>query len=192
VSGHEVVVVRHGETEWSREGRHTGRTDIPLTENGREQAKQAGRVLKQRDFVAVFSSPLQRALDTATLAGFGDQLVVDADLLEWDYGYYEGMTSAEVRAVRPGWILWHDGCPGGETLEHLTRRADAVIERLRALDGDALLFAHGHVLRVITARWLEMPATQAQHFALAPASPSTLGYEHEWPALRAWNLPLSG
>ena len=130
-------------------------------------------------------------LDTARLAGFEQGVAVDPDLQEWDYGEYEGMTGEEVRSKRPGWILWRDGCPGGETLEHLARRADRVICRLRALDGDALVFAHGHVLRVVTARWLEMAPAEGQRFALTPASPSTLGYEHEWTALRTWNLPAS-
>jgi len=190
VSGHEVVIVRHGETAWSRAQRHTGRTDQPLTDHGRVEARELAAVLRSRTFAAVFSSPLQRALDTAKLAGYGERAAVDPDLQEWDYGEYEGMTSAEIRATRPGWVLWQDGCPGGESLEHLARRADRVIERLHSVDGDALVFAHGHVLRVITVRWLEMAPAQAQHFALAPASPSTLGYEHEWPALRTWNLPL--
>ncbi|HKR99799.1 MAG TPA: histidine phosphatase family protein [Candidatus Dormibacteraeota bacterium] len=190
MSQHEVVIVRHGETEWSREGRHTGRTDVPLTDRGRHEAEQLRGLLSKRSFSAVFTSPLRRALDTATLAGFGERLVVDPELQEWDYGEYEGRTSAEIRAAHPGWRLWHDGCPGGETLEQLAHRAESVIARLRAVDGDALVFAHGHVLRVITVRWLELAPVQAQHFALGPASPSTLGYEHDWPALQTWNLPL--
>lgn len=186
----QVVIVRHGATEWSGVGRHTGRTDLPLTDDGRVQAKKLRRVLGSQEFAAVFASPSQRALDTARLAGFGSELIVDADLLEWDYGDYEGRTSAEVRVVRPGWTLWSDGCPGGETLEQVARRADRVIERIRKVEGDVLAFAHGHLLRILTARWLEMQAVEAQRFVLLPASPSTLGYEHEWAALRTWNLPL--
>jgi len=186
----EVVIVRHGETEWSRARRHTGRTDIPLTDNGVAEAKRLATVLRERGFAAVFASPLQRALETARLAGFGDRLAVDPDLQEWDYGDYEGKTTPEIRSTRPGWILWRDGCPGGETLEQLARRADSVIERVRAVSGDVLLFAHGHVLRVITARWLEMGAVEGQRFTLDPASPSTLGYEHDWTSLRTWNLPV--
>jgi broad specificity phosphatase PhoE len=184
-----VVIVRHGETEWSSEGRHTGRTDVALNEAGREQARQLRKVLQRRRFAAVYSSPLQRAVETARLAGFDADVIVDPDLQEWDYGEYDGLTSAEVRARRPGWVLWRDGCIGGESLEHVTARADRMIERFRSCDGDVLAFAHGHVLRILTARWLDLHAGAGQRFMLSPASPSTLGYEHDWTALRAWNLP---
>jgi broad specificity phosphatase PhoE len=185
----EVVVVRHGETEWSKERRHTGRTDLPLTEEGREQARRLAGLLGDRAFAAVFASPLQRALDTAHLAGFANP-IIDADLLEWSYGEYEGLTSDEIRARRPGWVLWRDGCPGGETLAQVETRATRVVERVRAVDGDVLVFAHGHLLRVVATRWLDMPSVFGQHFFLAPASPGTLGYEHDWTALRMWNQPL--
>jgi len=178
--------VRHGETEWSREGRHTGRSDIPLTDEGREQATSLRAALRQRQFAAVYSSPLQRARETARLAGF-EAAIVDPDLEEWDYGEYDGLTSAEVRRARPGWVLWRDGCPGGESIEHVSARADRVIERFRQQPGDVLVFAHGHILRVVAARWIEMRAPAGQRFALGPAAPSTLGYEHEWTVLRAWN-----
>jgi probable phosphoglycerate mutase len=185
----EAVVVRHGETEWSRESRHTGRTDVPLTERGRDEARHLRRTLSERSYAAVFTSPLQRALETARLAGFDSNLIVDSDLQEWDYGEYEGLTSEEVRAGRPGWVLWRDGCIGGETIEQVARRADRVIERFHAAGGDVLAFAHGHILRVLAARWLQMHPSAGQRFALAPAAPSTLGFEHEWTALRAWNVP---
>jgi broad specificity phosphatase PhoE len=187
--GQEVVIVRHGETEWSREGRHTGRTDVPLSDEGRAQAQKLRKTFGGHAFAAVFSSPLQRAHDTARLAGFDSKVVLDPDLQEWDYGEYDGMTSAEVIARRPGWVLWRDGCIGGESLEQVARRADRVIERFRAVEGDVLAFAHGHILRVVTARWIDMHAGAGQRFMLLPASPSTLGYEHDWTALRAWNLP---
>lgn len=185
----EIVVVRHGETEWSREGRHTGRTDVPLTDTGREQARSLRRALRGRRFAAVFSSPLQRALETAQLAGFADVVALDPELQEWDYGEYEGLTGAQIRAGRPGWLLFRDGCIGGETLEQVGRRADRVIRRFRAVPGDVLAFAHGHLLRIVAARWVGMRPKAAQRFYLAAASPSTLGYEHEWTVLRAWNVP---
>ncbi len=185
----EVVIVRHGETEWSRAQRHTGRTDQPLTAAGREQAAELRRTLKEHTFAAVFSSPLQRALDTARLAGFETSVTVDPDLCEWDYGAYEGLTGMEIQAMRPGWVLWRDGCPGGESIAEVSARADRVVERLRQVGGDVLAFAHGHLLRIVTARWLEMGPHEGQRFFLSPASPCSLGYEHDWAALRNWNLP---
>lgn len=182
------MIVRHGETEWSREGRHTGRTDLPLTAKGREQAERLRPALQARRFTAVFCSPLQRARDTCALAGFHDGVVYDPDLEEWDYGRYDGLTLSEIRARRPGWSLWRDGSPGGEQLAAVAQRADRVLERVRALAGDVLLFAHGHVLRVVTARWLELDPTAGQRFVLDPAAPCDLGHEHDWTALRAWNV----
>jgi broad specificity phosphatase PhoE len=190
LAAYEAVVVRHGETQWSRESRHTGRTDVPLTDRGRGEARQLREALAVHEYVAVYASPMQRALETAQLAGFGADLIVDDDLHEWDYGEYEGLTSEQIREKRPGWVLWRDGCVGGETIEQVARRADRVIERFRAAGGDVLAFAHGHILRILAARWIEMPASAGQRFVLSPASPSTLGYEHEWTALRAWNAPL--
>jgi broad specificity phosphatase PhoE len=182
-----IVVVRHGETDWSRIKRHTGRTDIPLNERGKEQARALAGTLAGLTFAAVFVSPLQRARETCTLAGFGDAAKVDADLVEWDYGAYEGKTSIEVQELRPGWNLFRDGVPGGETINDVAARAARVIERVRAVSGDVLVFGHGHQLRVTTALWLGFPPAAAQHLLLETASPSTLGYERDWTALLSWN-----
>jgi broad specificity phosphatase PhoE len=182
-----IVIVRHGETEWSRIKRHTGRSDIPLTEQGEAQARALAGTLAGLAFAAVFVSPLQRARETCTLAGFGDVATVDADLVEWDYGAYEGKTSAEVQEQRPGWNLFRDGVPAGETIDHVAARAARVIERVRGVSGDVLVFGHGHQLRVVTALWLEFPPAAAQHLLLETASPSTLGYERDWTALLSWN-----
>ncbi|HTN78487.1 MAG TPA: histidine phosphatase family protein [Acidimicrobiales bacterium] len=184
---HEVVLVRHGETEWARDGKHTGRTDIPLTEVGRGQAELAGRRLAGRTFGMVLTSPLSRAADTCRLAGFGDQAETTADLLEWDYGEYEGRRTVDIRAERPGWSLWADGVPGGETAAEVGVRADRVIARALTVDGDVLLFAHGHLLRVLGARWLELEATAGRLFALSPATLSVLGYERETRVFLRWN-----
>jgi probable phosphoglycerate mutase len=189
-SAHEVVLVRHGETEWSRAGRHTGRTDVPLTEQGRRQAEAVGAALRDRDFALVLTSPLGRALETCRLAGFGERAQPRDELMEWDYGAYEGRTTAEVREERPGWTLWRDGVPGGETIEQVGQRVDRVLEQIRSLEGDALLFAHGHVLRVLTARWLELEPDAGRLFALDPATLSTLGYERETPVIQVWNQPV--
>jgi probable phosphoglycerate mutase len=183
----QVVIVRHGETEWSRIGRHTGRSDIALTPEGEEQARGLGATLARLTFAAVFVSPLQRARKTADLAGYADVAIVDRDLIEWDYGAYEGRTSEEIHEQRPGWTLFRDGVPGGETLDQVAARAAHVIDRVRGIDGDVLLFGHGHQLRVLTALWLELAPDAAQHLQLATASPSTLGYEHDWTALLSWN-----
>jgi probable phosphoglycerate mutase len=187
-----VVLVRHGETEWSRSGRHTGHTEIPLTEHGREQAEAVGAALRSRDFALVLTSPLGRALETCRIAGFGDQAEQRDDLMEWDYGAYEGRTTAEIRKQRPSWTLWRDGVPEGETIEQVAARVDRVLEEVRGLGGDALLFAHGHVLRVLAARWLELEPDQGRLFALDPATISTLGYERETPVLSLWNEPVEG
>jgi broad specificity phosphatase PhoE len=186
----EVVLARHGATEWSRAMRHTGRTDVPLTETGRAQAEALAPRLAERDFALVLSSPLARALDTCRLAGFGDRAETDPDLEEWDYGEYEGITSAEIRESRPGWSLWRDGCPGGESPAEVGARADRVLARVAGLDGDAVLFAHGHVLRVVAARWLELEPAGGSKLALDVATLSVLGYEHETSrVIRAWNVP---
>ena len=186
----EVVLVRHGETEWSRSGRHTGRTEVGLTEHGRKQAGAVGAALRDRHFALVLTSPLGRALETCRLAGFGDRAVQRDDLMEWDYGAYEGQTTAEVREEQPGWTLWRDGVPEGETVEQVGERVDRVLDDLRPLDGDALLFAHGHVLRILAACWLELDAGAGRLFALDPATMSTLGYERETPVIRLWNNPV--
>lgn len=183
------MLVRHGETEWSRAGKHTGRTDVPLTDRGREQALAVGEALRGREFALVLTSPLQRAADTCRLAGFGDQAQERDDLVEWDYGAYEGRTTEEIRKERPGWLVWDDELPGGETLAQVGVRADRVIGEVRAAEGDALLFAHGHVLRILAARWLGLEPRAGRLFALDPATLSTLGYEHETAVLRVWNRP---
>jgi broad specificity phosphatase PhoE len=182
-----IVVVRHGETEWSRIQRHTGRSDLPLTATGRVQAESLIPKLAGLEFAAVFVSPLRRARETCHIAGFADRAVVDPDLIEWDYGAYEGLTSTEIQVERPGWTLFRDGVIGGETLDDVAVRAARVITRIRGVDGDVLLFGHGHQLRITTALWLDFPALAAQHLQLATASPSKLGYEHDWTALLSWN-----
>ncbi len=186
----ELWLVRHGETEWSRSGAHTGRTDIPLTESGREKAVAVGRYLKGCKFDLVLVSPLQRARETCRLAGYENALV-DPNLSEWDYGDYEGRTTSQIQADRPGWSLWTDGVPNGETAAQVAARADHVIARTRAAQGDVVLFAHGHILRVLTARWLGLPPEGGRFFALGTASVSTLGYERETPVISRWNLSPS-
>jgi broad specificity phosphatase PhoE len=183
----EVVLVRHGETEWARDGRHTGKTDIPLTDEGRRQGALLGRRLAQRSFALVLTSPLARAVDTSRLAGFGDAAEVRRDLTEWDYGRYEGRTTPDIRAEAPGWSLWRDGCPEGESVADVGRRADRVIAELRPLQGDAAVFAHAHLLRVLAARWVGMPAEAGGAFGLSTAAISILGYEHESPVIWLWN-----
>jgi broad specificity phosphatase PhoE len=185
-----AVVVRHGQTEWSLAGRHTGRTDVPLTEEGRAAAARLAGPLGLRSFSVVLTSPLRRARDTCALAGYAAVARVDDDLLEWDYGEYEGRTTAAIRAERPGWSLWNDGVPGGEDAAAVGRRVDRVIASVRAAPGDALLFAHAHVLRVLAARWIELQPQAGARFALDPARPSTLGYERDVPVIREWNVPV--
>jgi probable phosphoglycerate mutase len=182
-----VVLVRHGETEWSREGRHTGRSDIDLTDRGRRQAEATGRRLAGASWSLVLTSPLRRATDTCRLAGLGDHATLDDDLMEWDYGDYEGLTTTEICSRDPAWSLWRDGCPGGEKPDDVGRRADRVLERLRATDGDAVVFAHGHILRVIAARWVDEPPAFGARLMLSTASMSTLGAEHDVPAVALWN-----
>jgi len=182
-----VHLVRHGATEWSVTGQHTGRTDIPLTEEGRRQAERLAARLARERFALVLVSPLARARETARITGFGDVAEVDPDLVEWDYGDYDGRTAAEIRRERPGWTPWHGGFPGGETLEEVAARADRVVARVRGVDGDVALFAHGHILRVIAARWLEQPPIEAAHYYLATASLSMLGWERETPVIDRWN-----
>jgi probable phosphoglycerate mutase len=182
-------LVRHGETEWSLSGQHTGRTDVPLTERGRAQAAALRRKLDGRRFRLVLSSPMSRALDTARLAGFGDRVQVEPDLQEWDYGEYEGRTTPEIREERPGWSIWTGDPPGGESAAEVAARVDRVIARVRAADGDALLFAHGHILRVLTARWLGLAASEGRLFALATATICVLGWEREASVVERWNEP---
>ncbi len=186
-----IFLVRHAATEWSRLGRHTGLTDLPLLPDGEADAVAVGRRLAHLVPVLVLSSPLRRALDTCRLAGFGDRAETSELLVEMDYGDYEGLTTAQVRLDRPDWDLFNDGCPGGETIEDVARRVDPLIERLRGdtklCDGDVLVFAHGHVLRVLTARWLGLVASEARRFALGPARIGLLDWEHEWAVLGVWN-----
>jgi probable phosphoglycerate mutase len=181
------VLVRHGETEWSKDGRHTGTTDIPLTEHGRDEARHLRPILQQWQFALVLSSPLQRALDTCRLAGYGEEVQLRKDLAEWDYGRYDGKTSTEIAAQRPDWSLWRDGGPGGETATEVGKRVDRVIAEVRRVDGNALLFAHGHVLRVLAARWLGQPPEAGRYYALETAAVSVLGYEHDDSVIRRWN-----
>jgi probable phosphoglycerate mutase len=183
----DVVLVRHGETEWSRAGRHTGRTDVPLTERGRAEARTAGEELAGRRFALVLSSPLSRARDTAALAGYGEHVQLRDDLLEWDYGAEEGRTTAEIQRDRPGWTVWDPGPDGGETVADVGARADRVLAEIRAVEGDVLVFAHGHLLRILAARWLGLEPDGGRLFALDPATISELGYEHGRPVIRAWN-----
>ena len=184
-----VVLARHGETEWSLSGRHTGTTDLPLTEKGRRQAMALAPQLRSWAFSLVLTSPLQRALDTCRLAGYGEQARVQSDLVEWNYGRYEGLTSKQIEAVHPNWSLWKDGGPGGEIAADVGRRADRVIAEVRRVSGDVLIFAHGHVLRVLASRWLGQPPEGGRHYALQTATLSVLGYEHTDPVLQRWNLP---
>ena len=181
--------MRHGETAWTITGQHTGRTNIPLTERGEHEARQLGARLRPLTFDRIFSSPLQRARQTAELAGFSSALEIDADLMEWDYGAYDGRRTADIVAERPGWRLFEDGCPGGETVDAVGARADRVIVRIRECPGDVLLFAHQDLLRVLAARWLGMDAREGRRFYLSPASLSRLGYYHDRdePVIRSWN-----
>ncbi len=186
----ELVLVRHGETTWSRDGRHTGRTDIPLTAAGRRQARLLGARLRCRRFSLVLTSPLQRAAETCRLAGFGDVVRLQDELMEWDYGAYEGRTTPDIRTDVQGWSLWKDGAPGGETAEDVARRVDRLLSELRGAAGDIALFAHGHVLRVLAARWLGLGPAQGKLLTLDPATISVLGYEREVAVIVRWNCPL--
>jgi broad specificity phosphatase PhoE len=182
------VLIRHGETEWSLNGRHTGWTDLPLTERGRRQADELRSRLAPFTFRWIFTSPLQRAVETCRLAGLGDRAQVRDDLKEWDYGRYEGMTSEQINGLHPGWSLWRDGCPGGEDAGAVGRRADGILTEIRQLSGDVALFAHGHLLRVLGARWLGLPPDGGRYFALSTASISVLAWEHDDAVLLRWNL----
>jgi probable phosphoglycerate mutase len=185
-----VYLARHGETAWSLTGQHTGLTDLPLTERGERTARRLGERLQGLTFAKVFTSPLQRASRTCELAGFGEVAEVDRDLVEWDYGQYEGRRGAEIRSERPDWQLFRDGCPGGESPKQVAARADRVVIRVRAVQGDVLIFTSGHFMRVLASRWLGLEPTQnSRYFALSTASLSALGYEQDLsrPAIRLWN-----
>ena len=187
-----VFAIRHGETAWSLSGQHTGTTDIPLTDNGRRLAARIRPVLEREVFAHVFTSPLQRARETCELAGLGAGAVLDPDLVEWNYGEYEGLTPKQIHEKAPGWLIFRDGCPGGESPEQVGARADRVIDRVRAGSGDVALFAHGHVLRVLVARWLGLAVAAGQHFLLDTGTLNVLGYYRQIPALKTWNAPIPG
>jgi probable phosphoglycerate mutase len=184
-----VYLARHGETEWAVSGRHTGRTDVPLTERGVRNARRLGDRLKGTTFTMVFTSPLQRARRTCELAGYGAAAEADGDLVEWDYGRYEGLTTPEILARRPDWQLFRDGCPGGESPAQVAERADRVVRRVREVNANVLLFSSGHFLRVLAARWLGLDPAAGRYFLLGTASLSALGYDHNAsePAIRLWN-----
>lgn len=187
-----VFAIRHGETEWSLNGRHTGTTDIPLTGNGRQLAELLRPALRGHAFALVLVSPLQRARETCELAGVAANAIIEPDLVEWNYGTYEGLTPSQIHEQAPGWLIFRDGCPGGETPEQVGARADRVIARARAVEGDVALFAHGHVLRVLVARWLGLPAGAGQHFLLDTGTLNVLAHYRGIPALKTWNAPLIG
>ena len=190
-SDQRIYVVRHGETAWSLSGQHTGVTDIPLTENGRAVARRLQPILAQASFALVLTSPLSRARETCELAGLGNDALVEPALMEWGYGGYEGLTPKQIHARRPGWMIFRDGCPGGETPEEVGARADRVIARVRAAPGDVALFAHGHIFRVLVARWIGLPATAGGHFLLDTATLNILGYYRDTPAVKVWNAPIA-
>jgi broad specificity phosphatase PhoE len=185
----DLWLVRHGETEWARLGRHTGRTDVPLTDRGREEARALGRRLTGHSFGLVLTSPLSRAHDTAVLAGFGAVVRPDPDLMEWDYGSLEGRETSDIRASYPGWTIWGGPWPGGETIAEVAARAERIVSRVRSgsFAGDALVFAHGHLLRVLAARWLGLSPESGGLFALGTGTVSVLGWEHGSPVIQAWN-----
>jgi len=184
-----LYLARHGETAWSLSGQHTGLTDLPLTERGERHARLLGKRLQELKVARVFTSPLQRAARTCDLAGLGNVAEKDGDLVEWNYGEYEGRTSADIHRDRPGWRIFRDGCPGGETLDQVGARADRIIQRVRRIDGDVLLFSSGHILRVLAARWLGLAPSEGRLLLLGTASLSALSYEHEpsQPAIQFWN-----
>ena len=186
-----VYLLRHGETEWSLNGQHTGVTDIPLTENGRMAARLLQPVLAEETFTLVLTSPLQRARETCELSGLGQLANIEPDLIEWNYGEYEGLKTEQIRLTRPGWSVFRDGCPSGESPEQVGARADRVLTKIRATEGDVALFAHGHILRVLAARWINLPPGYGEHFLLETATLNVLGYYRESPAFKIWNAPLA-
>jgi broad specificity phosphatase PhoE len=183
----DLWLARHGQTDWSATGRHTGLTDIALNDDGRAAARELAEVLADEFFDVVLTSPLRRARDTCSLAGFGDQAVVDDDLVEWDYGDYEGITTDEIRESRPGWSIFDDGCPGGETIEQVGARADRAIARVRAQEGRAIVFSHGHALRVLAARWVELSPYDGSRLTLDTATVSVLSWDRDVPTIGRWN-----
>jgi broad specificity phosphatase PhoE len=191
----ELWLIRHGETEWSVSGAHTSRTDIALTEHGRKRAEELREFLNGRKFAAVLTSPMQRARETCAIAGYGDLAVVEDGLKEWDYGVYEGKTTKEIRVDHPGWSVWKDEIVDGEAVEHVGERADAVIAKALAAagaDGSVALFAHAHILRILAARWIGLPATGGSLLALGTGSVSVLGFERETRVIQSWNRGFEG
>jgi broad specificity phosphatase PhoE len=185
-----IYLIRHGETEWAKTGRHTGLTDIPLTDAGRQQAGFLLPIFDDVKFARILSSPLQRALETAKLAGLGSRVEVDRALMEWGYGDYEGLTTKQIRSLVPGWSVWTHPCPGGETIDQVSHRADLVVATLRSIEGNVAIFSHGHFLRVLVTRWIGLPANHGSHFLLGTSTLSILGYENELPVIKTWNGPL--
>ncbi len=190
MSSQHIFLIRHGETEWSLSGRHTGLTDIPLTENGRSVAKRLKSLLTMTNFDLVLTSPLRRARETSELAGLGDQAEVDPDLLEWNYGDYEGLTPQQIYAWNPGWLIFNDGCPGGESPAQVGARVERVIARIRGAGDNAAVFAHGHLLRTFAARWLGLPVAHGSHFLLDTATLSVLSDYRGIAAVERWNAPV--
>ncbi|MGH3385185.1 MAG: histidine phosphatase family protein [Nocardioidaceae bacterium] len=186
MTDNDVWLVRHGETEWSRDGNHTSYTDLPLTEHGEATVRELGPRLKAHAFAQVLTSPRQRARRTADLAGY-DDATVDDDLVEWNYGEYEGITTAEIRETVPGWTVWTHPSPGGESADQVTERLDRVVARVRDIDGDVLVFGHSHALRALTARWIEQPVDEGRFLKLDTATVSVLGWDRETPVILRWN-----
>jgi probable phosphoglycerate mutase len=185
-----IYLIRHGETEWAKNGRHTGRTDIPLTDAGREQAGFLLPIFDEVKFTRIVSSPLQRALETAKLAGLGSRVELDKELQEWDYGDYEGLTAKQIRDRVPDWSVWTHPCPNGETIDQISLRADRVVAMLRSIEGNVAIFSHGHFLRVLVCRWIGLSANHGGRFLLGTSTLSILGYENEVPVIKTWNGPL--
>lgn len=186
-----IYLIRHGATEWSENGRHTGTTDLPLTEKGRAAALRVRDVLTHIEFAQVFTSPMQRARETCALSGVRPAAAIDADLSEWNYGDYEGLTTEQISRTVPGWMIFNDGCPGGETPEEVARRADRMVAKARNVAGNVAMFSHGHFLRVFAARWLDLPASQGRNFLLDTATLNVLGYYYHAPAVQIWNAPIA-
>jgi probable phosphoglycerate mutase len=186
-----AILIRHGETAWTLSGQHTGVTDIALTEHGRDTARELAPLAAKIRFALVLTSPLHRARETCALAGLGDRAEIEPDLIEWNYGEFEGLTSDEIHERQPRWMLFADGCPGGESPAAVAARADRVIERIRGIEGDVALFAHGHFFRVFVARWLGLPPAAGGYFLLDPATVSVLSHYRGIPAVKGWNAPLT-
>lgn len=186
----QIYLIRHGETEWSLSGQHTGITDIPLTADGRSVAKLFQPLMTKIPFTLVLTSPLERARTTCELAGLGKQAEIDRDLMEWNYGEYEGLTTKQIRIKSPDWMLFKDGCPGGESPDQVSARVDRLIAKIRAAEGNVALFAHGHILRALAVRWAEFPIMAGCHFLLDTATLSVLSYYQGIPAIKQWNAPL--